>query len=179
MMAGATLFSSMSSGHVHQRDNGETTGWYPRDCCGNGDCRPATEVQQVGAGLWLKAADGTTVFHSTGDHARASQDRHWHFCVSYDHDAQAYVVRCVFAPQMNSAPRPSSTASSLMPSAFSLARRYAAPSAQSKPSSRKRELGVPNTSLAAVRDSVAGTSRTLRTERSVGLLCGVKRTFPD
>jgi hypothetical protein len=105
MMAGATLFSSMSSGHVHQRDNGETTGWYPRDCCGNGDCRPATEVQQVGAGLWLKAADGTTVFHPTGDHASASQDRHWHFCVSYDHDVQAYVVRCVFAPQGASLPR--------------------------------------------------------------------------
>jgi hypothetical protein len=73
--------------------------WYPKDCCGNGDCKPVTEVQRVGAGIWLKTADGITMFVGSQEPRQPSHDLRWHVCVRFDHDAKTLVLHCVFEPK--------------------------------------------------------------------------------
>jgi hypothetical protein len=92
------LFSPVSRAHVHYDADGSSVNWYPKTCCGNRDCQPATEVRHVGAGVWLHTADGVTLFVDSRQPRRHSQDLRWHICTRYDHDAQTLVVHCVFEP---------------------------------------------------------------------------------
>jgi len=92
------LFSTMSQAHVHYDPDGNSVHWYPKSCCGNGDCQPATGVRQVGAGVWLQTADGSTVFVDSLQPRRRSQDLRWHICTRYDSDTQSFILHCVFAP---------------------------------------------------------------------------------
>ena len=93
--------------HVHADPDGNSVTWYPRACCGNGDCKPVTEIQRVGAGLWLTAADGTTVFVGLGQPRLSSRDMRWHICVGYDYDAQSPMLHCVFEPPATASAPPS------------------------------------------------------------------------
>ena len=92
------LFSTVSRAHVHYDAEGNSVNWYPKSCCGNGDCQPATKVRHVGAGVWLHTADGVTLFVDSLQPRRQSQDLRWHICTRYDADAQTVVLHCVFAP---------------------------------------------------------------------------------
>ena len=89
----------LSFAHVHHDPDGEIVSWYPKDCCGNGDCKPVTAVQRVGAGIWLKTADGTAMFVGSQEPRQPSHDSRWHICVRFDHDAQTLVLHCVFEPK--------------------------------------------------------------------------------
>jgi hypothetical protein len=93
-----SLFSTVSQAHVHHDADGNSVSWYPKICCGNGDCQPATEVRHVGAGVWLHTADGLTLFVDSRQPRRQSQDLRWHICTQYDYDAQTIVANCVFEP---------------------------------------------------------------------------------
>ena len=92
------ISAQLSLAHVHHDPDGKTVTWYPKDCCGDGDCKPVTEVQRVGAGIWLKTADGTTMFVDSKEPRQHSHDLRWHICVRFDHDAQTLVLHCVFEP---------------------------------------------------------------------------------
>jgi hypothetical protein len=91
-------FSTISRAHVHYDPDGNSVNWYPRSCCGNGDCQPAAEVRQVGAGVWLQTADGSSLFVDSLQPRRQSQDLRWHICTQYDSDAQMLILHCVFEP---------------------------------------------------------------------------------
>jgi hypothetical protein len=93
------LLAPISLAHVHYDPDGQAVTWYPKDCCGNGDCKPVTEVQRVGAGIWLKAADGTTMFVGSQEPRKNSPDLRWHMCVRFDYVAQTLVLHCVFEPK--------------------------------------------------------------------------------
>jgi hypothetical protein len=92
------ISAQLSLAHVHHDPDGKTVTWYPKDCCGDGDCNPVTEVQRVGAGIWLKTARGTTMFVDSKVPRQHSHDMRWHVCVRFDHDAQMLVLHCVFEP---------------------------------------------------------------------------------
>ena len=92
------LFNTMSHAHVHYDPDGNSVNWYPKSCCGNGDCQPATQVRQVGAGVWLQTADGSTLFVDSLQPRRRSHDLRWHICTRYDSDAQTLILHCVFEP---------------------------------------------------------------------------------
>jgi hypothetical protein len=89
----------LSFAHVHHDPDGRTIAWYPKDCCGDGDCKPVTEVERVGAGVWLKTADGIAMFVGSQEPRQHSHDLSWHVCVRFDHDAQTLVLHCVFEPR--------------------------------------------------------------------------------
>jgi hypothetical protein len=92
------IYASSLDAHVHHDADGRAVTWYPSDCCGQGDCKPVTEVQRVGAGFWLKTADGIEMFIASAEPRKQSHDLRWHICVRFDHDAQSMVVDCVFEP---------------------------------------------------------------------------------
>jgi len=93
-----TISAQLTIAHVHHDADGRAVTWYPRDCCGEGDCKPVAEVQRVGAGLWLKTADGLAMFVDPQEPRHHSKDSRWHICVRFDYEAQAFVLHCIFEP---------------------------------------------------------------------------------
>ena len=92
------LLTQSSYAHVEHGGEGGTIAWYPRECCGNGDCKPVTEIERVGAGVWLKTADGPPVFVGMNEARQPSPDLKWHICLRYDHEVEGLVLHCVFEP---------------------------------------------------------------------------------
>lgn len=85
--------------HVHHDADGTTVDWYPKDCCSEGDCRPAKEVRRDARGIWLTTIDDDTVLISPADARLPSRDSRWHVCINKDIEAAPETsIRCVFEP---------------------------------------------------------------------------------
>ena len=73
--------------------------WYPKRCCSDGDCRPATEVRRDSRGIWLTTIDNDTVLIGPADARLPSRDSRWHVCINKDPEAvPGPSIRCVFEP---------------------------------------------------------------------------------
>lgn len=71
--------------------------WYPKECCNDQDCFPATKVERLpDQGLRVELGH-ITVIVPPGFDARPSQDNKVHVCVYRDIRGH-YHPRCVFLP---------------------------------------------------------------------------------
>jgi len=74
----------------------QTHSWYPKRCCGDGDCFVATRVERLPDGN-IQLSNGKYTFRIVPDFPiEQSPDGLFHFCIApngYDYDA-----RCVFMP---------------------------------------------------------------------------------
>jgi hypothetical protein len=73
--------------------------WYPRECCGDGDCAPADSVVHQDDGSWLVTAHGmVAVIPRDYPNWRRSPDAAVHVCIRKMRSGAEYVVCAFRAP---------------------------------------------------------------------------------
>lgn len=82
-----TMASAQASAHS----------WYPKKCCNELDCFPATKVRRLPDNRLEITAGHITVIIPEGFPARISQDNNTHVCVYRDMRGR-YHPRCLFLP---------------------------------------------------------------------------------
>jgi hypothetical protein len=97
--ASCVALATPASPHTHIDPDGTAVGWYPKECCHDGDCRPVARIQPAPHGLWMTTLDGQTVLIGPSDKRRPSRDMRWHICIGPGemHDAGPQIL-CVFEP---------------------------------------------------------------------------------
>lgn len=88
MVAFAGLLCLAAGVHAHD--------WYPRECCGDGDCAPADNVVRRDDGSYLVTSRGMSiVIPADYNQWRVSPDARLHVCIRKLRSGSTYLV-CAF-----------------------------------------------------------------------------------
>jgi hypothetical protein len=92
------VLAPTAGSHTHVENDGTVVSWYPKECCGDGDCRPVASIVQSPNGLWMTTVDGQTILVGEADNRLPSKDMRWHICVGTEAVTGLPKIRCIFEP---------------------------------------------------------------------------------